>query len=67
MNCMGNKIAVVTRASVTMVNSSGNFLNGDRPRMNYENPGVDQPASFQDYDVVLESLPGLVCEEIDGV
>ncbi len=30
-------------------------------------PGVDQPASFQDYDVVLGSLPGLVCEEIDGV
>lgn len=30
-------------------------------------PGVEQPGSFQDYDVVLETLPGLVCEEIDGI
>ncbi len=30
-------------------------------------PGIEQPASFQDYDVVLETLPGLACEEIDGI
>lgn len=30
-------------------------------------PGVTQPTRFQDYDVVLETLPGLACEEIDGI
>ena len=29
--------------------------------------GVEQPDSFEDYDVTLDTLPGLACEIIDGV
>ena len=29
--------------------------------------GVEQPNSFEDYDVTLDTLPGLACEIIDGV
>ena len=29
--------------------------------------GVEQPDSFKDYDVTLDTLPGLACEIIDGV
>ena len=29
--------------------------------------GVEQPDSFEDYDVTLDMLPGLACEIIDGV
>ena len=29
--------------------------------------GVEQPDSFDDYDVTLDTLPGLACEIIDGV
>ena len=29
--------------------------------------GVEQPDSFEEYDVTLDTLPGLACEIIDGV
>lgn len=30
-------------------------------------PGVELPSSFEDYDILLEELPGLACEVIEGI
>ncbi len=29
-------------------------------------PGIEEPKSIEDYDIVLNTLPGLACEEING-
>ena len=29
-------------------------------------PGVDNPMSFEDYDIQVDELPGLACEVLDG-
>jgi CRISPR-associated protein Csd2 len=29
-------------------------------------PGIDEPKGIEDYDIVLNALPGLACEEING-
>ena len=29
--------------------------------------GIDLPSSLEDYDILLEGLPGLACEVLDGI
>ena len=31
------------------------------------NAKMDDPKEFEDYEILVETLPGLVCEEIEGV